>query len=102
MTALPVERHLRDATPSELYLSLETIEFRRVLENDLASHIIRNSDKVSFDHLARVGPSRIRMWEIRRPHVIVRPEELIRSRTNRIILERRPELSPHIIAGLKR
>jgi hypothetical protein len=60
--------------PASTTLNVDMVERDRVLEDDLPSYLIRYAREVALDDLARLGPGRIRMREVGRPHVIGRPK----------------------------
>src|ERR1700680_3074308 len=57
-----------------LSLNVDMVERDCVLEDDLPRDIVGNAREVARDNLARLGPGRVGMWKVRRPHVIGRPE----------------------------
>src|SRR5207253_9499223 len=68
-------------------IELDVIKRGRVLENDLVGHVLRNALEILLDHLQRIGPGRVSMGKIRRPHIVVLAEVLVSHRPDRIVLE---------------
>ena len=73
-----------------------------VVEYHFAGDILRQSGEVILDDLARARPGGVGMREIRAPHVIVLAEEFEVRGTDRIVQERRPDLTLEILAGFQR
>src|SRR5689334_787420 len=81
---------------------INVVQGSGIFEYDFSRYILRHIGKVTLDHLARLRPGRVRMRKIRGPHIVGRSEQLMRCRADRIVLERREELPPNVIARLER
>src|ERR1039457_2779775 len=65
----------------------DAVQRRDILRDHLAALIVGHSGEIARNHLARVGPRRIRMWEVRGPHQIADPGDIAQQHTDAVILK---------------